>query len=301
MIVEIVGQGSNGFIWPQENVTAIDDDEDDEDLVDSRNYEITRLGMRHSSPHELESKAKFWPRKLGSRFSTLKTSSSVSSLSDMSRSSSSSTLASDASQLHEGSESEDDDEPAAIIGLSSLTPVSAQSDFLSECTQSLERSFEEGHTVDNAAIELKTLRMASNVTLGRVREVVIPFILKRCQGLSAEALAEMIERWGGLITSLTGENEEAMMDCLFSAQKYMMEITATTPATINELKFFLRILKSFYEEDIVSEEAVFGWYKSKLSRGMGVGADGTSNYFWQGSKGFVTALAEAEDDDSDSE
>lgn len=236
---------------------------------------------------------------IGSRLLTTRIP-SASSLSDMSRSSSSSTLASDASHEREDSEADDDDEPAAIIGLSSLTPISAQSDFLSECIQSLERSFEEGHTVDNAAIELKTLRMASNVTLGRVREVVIPFILKRCQGLSAEALSELIERWGGLISSLTGENEDAMIDCLFSVQKYVMDSIAATTPTTNELKFFLRILKSFYEEDIVSEDAIFGWYKSKLSRGMGTTGEVT-NSFWSGSKGFVTALAEAEEDDSDSE
>lgn len=291
----LVGHGSNGFIWPSESSVngAAADDDDDDDEVDPRNYDITRLGARLSTTLHLSA------------------SHSSSSLSSMSHSSSSTSISSSTASQRDRDEDQDfDGEPAAIVGLSSLTPASAQSDFLSECTQSLERSFEEGHTVDNAAIELKTLRMASNVALGQVRDVVVPFLLQRCLGVTPSALLLMIRRWGGLVASLTGDNEEAMVDCLHSVQRFVIDsMTASTTGAGSgagagaDLRFFLRVLKSFYEEDIVSDEAIFEWYKSKKAREIGKGSAGGGSEVWIGSKGFVAALAEAvaEDDDDDEE
>jgi len=55
----------------------------------------------------------------------------------------------------------------------------AESKFRAEVTQSLERAFAEGHSVDNAAVGLKTLWMASNVPLSRVREAVVAAIVEQ--------------------------------------------------------------------------------------------------------------------------
>ena len=232
------------------------DDSDDEEGFDLRNLEITRLGAQ---------------------FDSFEISSSSSSLSSMSRNSSTTSLSTTAS--HAASSYE----PRAIAGLASLAPASSQkqNDFISECHQSLDRSFLEGHTVDNASIELKTLRMASNVPLDKVREVVIPFILKRC--VDANGVASIIERWGGLITSLTASQEDAMIDSLHSVQKFVVQQQG------GDKRFFLRVLKGFYEEDVVSEEAVFKWYKSKQAR------DGEGELaLWNSAKPFVEALAEEE-------
>jgi translation initiation factor eIF-2B subunit epsilon len=48
--------------------------------------------------------------------------------------------------------------------------------FSKEVTQTLERAFLEGHTVEIASLELNTLRMASNTTFHDTRIVVIPTI-----------------------------------------------------------------------------------------------------------------------------
>ena len=48
-----------------------------------------------------------------------------------------------------------------------------------EVTQTLERAFSEGHTVEIASLELNTLRMASNTTFHDTRAVVIPTILSQ--------------------------------------------------------------------------------------------------------------------------
>lgn len=86
----------------------------------------------------------------------------------------------------------------------------AEREFRSEVTQSLERAFAEGHSTDNAAVELKTLRMASNVPLSLVREAVISAIVERIPIVNGggapqrQEIAKVIERWGELINKIGG-------------------------------------------------------------------------------------------------
>ena len=77
-------------------------------------------------------------------------------------------------------------------------------------TQSLDRAFAEGHAVENAAVELKTLRMASNVDLRRVREAVVAGIVERIPLVPGDAAAQrreigsFVARWGPLIDQIGG-------------------------------------------------------------------------------------------------
>jgi translation initiation factor eIF-2B subunit epsilon len=135
--------------------------------------------------------------------------------------------------------------------------------------------------------------MASNVPLGRVREFVIPYILSRCDGTN---VSETIARWGGLVANLTGEGEDAMKDCLLIAQKFVAERAMAGAAP--DLRFFLRVLRGFYDEDVVSDEAAFAWYKSVEARSVGGEAGRT---LWAGSKPFLEALAEDSDDEEEEE
>lgn len=80
-------------------------------------------------------------------------------------------------------------------------------DFRLEAKASLQRALEEGHTVDNAAIELKTLRMASNVSLNQVREVAIDVLLGKCKTNDARQVQELMSRWGKLFTRISSDDE----------------------------------------------------------------------------------------------
>lgn len=125
------------------------------------------------------------------------------------------------------SESDDDDDdehfydsnPASSttsLPLSTPSNLVAQADsaviseFQQEVKQSLDRAFAEGHSVDNAAVELKTLRMASNVSLRLVREAVIAAMVSRIKIIAGggipqrQEIASMIARWGGLIDKIGG-------------------------------------------------------------------------------------------------
>ncbi|GAA5939733.1 translation initiation factor eIF2B catalytic subunit epsilon [Sporobolomyces koalae] len=283
-----LGQDGVGYFWPGEDRTADrnqgdsdDEDEDDEDFVDPRNLSVTRLGHALGNLH---------------------LNASVSSLSSNSRNGSTTSLSTLATARTDDSDLDEDsdDESTAsasglptIAGLDVLEELSStttkHSEFKTECLHSLDRSFAENHTVDNAAIELKTLRMASNVDLGQVRAIAIPYLLKRCDG-ATNAIA-MIDRWGGLIMNLTGDSEEAMIDCLLLAQTFVAENAE------GDMRFWLRVLKGFYETDVVTDDAVFAWYKSVKARNT---AGETGRLLWQGSRPFLEALQE-DDDESDEE
>lgn len=83
-------------------------------------------------------------------------------------------------------------------------------EFRYEVVQSLERAFAENHSLDNAAVELKTLRMASNVPLSRVKEAVIATLVDKIVIVEAGGAAQrqeintVLTRWGQLINRIGG-------------------------------------------------------------------------------------------------
>jgi translation initiation factor eIF-2B subunit epsilon len=99
---------------------------------------------------------------------------------------------------------------AAPQSIQALSTAAAESEFVSEVTQSLDRAFDEGHSVENAAVELKTLRMASNVDLRKVREAVIAAIVERIPVVQGDPttqrkeIAKLVGRWGPLINQIGG-------------------------------------------------------------------------------------------------
>ena len=125
---------------------------------------------------------------------------------------------------NESSDEDDDDfnlgalasSSTSSLPLSTTTNLTATADahleeeFRREVELSLERAFSEGHSVDNAAVELKTLRMASNVPLIRVREAVIGAIVERISIVEGggipqrKEIASTILRWGDLINRIGG-------------------------------------------------------------------------------------------------
>jgi translation initiation factor eIF-2B subunit epsilon len=104
-------------------------------------------------------------------------------------------------------------EPIPKVSLGALASGGQDEEFKTEVRLSLERAFNEGHSIDNAAVELKTLRMASNVPIARVREAVVEGIVDRIpivEGDTAQQrkeIAAMIDRWGSLITQIGGVDE----------------------------------------------------------------------------------------------
>ena len=165
-----------------------------------------------------------------------------------------------------GSESESDSEDEDRFGGPSPTssstslPLSAPSnlvaqadsaalsEFKHEVTQSLDRAFAEGHSVDNAAVELKTLRMASNVPLRMVREAVVAAIVSRIKIVEGggppqrQEIAAMISRWGGLINKIGGVDAVETIEIL---QVMMIRETCVSVTDTDCLIGVLRIVRPF--------------------------------------------------------
>ncbi|KAH9458906.1 hypothetical protein Pst134EA_019060 [Puccinia striiformis f. sp. tritici] len=249
---KLEGPGSVGVVWPRiedsasqmgsPNVNA-SDDSDDEEGMDIRNLKFARLGATYQN------------QDLGSLNSSSTSLSSLSSNASSSRS-------------------------ANIQNIESIGEVGSTQDFVAECVNSLERAFEEDHTVENATIELKTLRMASNVPQSQVRKIVFARVLKLVQNDLSK-----LTKWIKLIrnmmnTSSTAtstnnrrseeeEEEEIneMVEILVDLQSFCcLDKNFTNLQTQESVKFFSKCLQAFYNLEIISEDSLLKWFKSQQSK-----------------------------------
>lgn len=123
----------------------------------------------------------------------------------------------------EGSEETDDDESVSqnasvtssitsapsVPNATATTVYAGDHEFQTEVRLSLDRAFSEGHSLENASLELKTLRMASNVPLRRVREAVVAGIVERIPLIEGAVpqraeIKKWVDRWGELINLIGG-------------------------------------------------------------------------------------------------
>ncbi|TIB31051.1 hypothetical protein E3P84_03074 [Wallemia ichthyophaga] len=259
----ILGPSSTAYLWPSDKVDMevedVDSSDDDEEAALSMRYSRIGMSAGTAAAH------------------------STSSLSTISGG--------------ESDESEEDDDElhhaTDNLTLENAGKVGAAADFAHECTQSLERAFEEGHTSENAAIELKTLRMASNVPLGEVRKVVVDFCLSKVETEAGEgvqaykAVEDVLGRWAPLVVEMTKEDQT---HTVLLAQQFCA-IHHASHANI-----FLAVLRALYEYEIVTEDAFFAWYKLDQAR-----ADGGIKSLWDKSRRFIEALLEAESESEESE
>ncbi|KAH0827077.1 hypothetical protein J3R83DRAFT_4762 [Lanmaoa asiatica] len=248
--LEKLGPESNAVIWPE---PKIDEDDGIDEVEHPNNQRLMRIGDDAS---DLE-------------------------LSDPG------SVTSSESESESESDSEDEDRIGGPSPTSSSTslPLSAPSnlvaqadsaalsEFQQEVTQSLDRAFAEGHSVDNAAVELKTLRMASNVPLRMVREAVVAAVVSRIKIVEGggppqrQEIAAMINRWGGLIDKIGGVDAVETIEIL-------QEYCALSP----RLPLFGQILAALYQDDIVEEDDIRNWHEKPGAQGEGVTPASQENF-----------------------
>ncbi|KAI0724098.1 nucleotide-diphospho-sugar transferase [Fomitopsis betulina] len=274
-ITSVLGEGSNAVVWPQ---SPSEDEGDEGDGVES--YNNQRL-MR-----------------IGDTASDLDLSDSGSVTEDES-----------------DSEDEDDGSMNGLSRTSSMTSISlpdhsastihnlqasaADSEFRSEVKQSLDRAFDEGHSVDNASVELKTLRMASNVPLRRVREAVVEAIVERIPIIEGDAakqrveITKMVARWGPLIDRIGGVDPVETV-----------EVLANHCALSKRLPLFGQILVALYQADIVDEDDIRAWHARPSSKGEGYTPGSHREGFekcWSIGKMMIEQFDEQESDEESEE
>ncbi|TFY52333.1 hypothetical protein EVJ58_g10077 [Rhodofomes roseus] len=276
-VTSVLGEGSNAVVWPQSH--SEDEDEEVDEVESYNNQRLMRIGDTASDID----------------------------LSDA------------GSVTEDESDSEDEDDASSIMnGLSrtsSMTSVSlpdpdvstihnlqasaADSEFRSEVKQSLDRAFAEGHSVDNASVELKTLRMASNVPLRRVREAVVEAIVERVPIVEGDAakqrteIGRMVARWGPLIDRIGGVDPVETV-----------EVLACHCAQSSRLPLFGQILAALYQADIVEEDDIRAWHAQASSQAEaqkpGPYMDGLEKC-WSVGKMMIEQFDEQESDDESGE
>jgi len=156
-------------------------------------------------------------------------------------------------------------------------------EFQTEVRLSLDRAFYEGHSLENASVELKTLRMASNVPLRRVREGVVAGIVERIPLIEGAVpqraeIKKWVDRWGDLINLIGGVDGVETVSILqvnFSVLTFnLAPITALFSkyhcASSTRIRLFGQILLALYQNDIVEEEDIRDWHTQPEAKGEDV-------------------------------
>lgn len=210
-----LGAETNAHLWP--NHANDEDAESDDESRDVRNFHLGKLSAR-----------------LG-RLSLAAEdvdahSDASSSVSALSRVSSSTSLT--------GSRSESGDPVWAI-----------------EVADSFQRALVEGHSVDDAAVELKTMRMAFNVETSEVRQIVLRTLARHVD--TPETIRPLLLRWKAIVLGLRDDDDEVEegAEDILTLQKTVAAMADVEMAT----RLFAKWLRELYQEDVVSPEAVLAW------------------------------------------
>jgi translation initiation factor eIF-2B subunit epsilon len=193
-------------VWPRRTAEKGDEDEDENELESFNNRRLMRLGAFRFACAVSCTSVVCLSRLQGDDFADLVPSDPGSITSD-----------------EEGSEETDDYDSvsqnasvtssitsAPSVPNAATTAVDADDhEFQTEVRLSLDRAFSEGHSLENASVELKTLRMASNVPLRRVREAVVAGIVERITLIEGAVpqraeIKKWVDRWGDLINLIGG-------------------------------------------------------------------------------------------------
>lgn len=264
-----LGPGSNAVIWPQ---PSINEDEEIDEVEHPTNLRLMRLGDDTSDLYlsDAGSETSESDSDDDDHFDDSDPSSSVTSL----------PLADTSNLVQQADE-------AAFI------------EFQHEVELSLDRAFAEGHSVDNASVELKTLRMAHNVPLRRVREAVVAAIVNQIKIVEGggpaqrQEIAAVVSRWGALIDKIGGvdatETIEVLQECCASSER---------------LPLFGQILAALYQEDVVEEDDIRAWHKKPQSCGDDQKSATLQNNFkkcWNAGAFMIKQFDEQESDEESDE
>lgn len=269
----VLGPDSKGFLWPTEEEEPVSDsdDEDEDPYEHPRNKRWLQLGRRLSDV-------------------------SVYSEGSLSTLSIASTTPDD-SVMGEDDFASDIEMEVAGLNLND-GPSEA---FYTEARSSLARAYEEGHSVANASLELKTLVMGYNSGIDAAREEVVNFLMTKIptEGGAAQILEKataLWERWGGLASGLARDGSDIALD----AQTFAVKNPAYIP-------WFGLILRSLYDSDIVDEEGLIEWRSLSAAQGEGADEGERERYRTAFAKGkqYVDVLeqmdSDSDEDDDDEE
>jgi translation initiation factor eIF-2B subunit epsilon len=226
------------------------------------------------------------------------------------------------------SESDDDitsQNAFAASAAMSLPPDSAagvgtasEQEFQTEVRLSLDRAFSEGHSLENASVELKTLRMASNVPLRRVREAVVAGIVEKIPLVESVVpqraeVKKWVDRWGELINLIGGIDGVETVSILQAKHSFPPSRERAhnchVPhqyhcASSTRIHLFGQILAALYQNDIVEEEDIRHWHAQPEAKGESINDStllGNVQKTWIVGARMIHQFNEQDSEDEDSE
>ena len=128
--------------------------------------------------------------------------------------------------------------------------------FKKEGKEFMKYAIDKDYTVDNALIELNSLKFSCNATFRDCRSVILQ-VLFECVDLESKKLAVSVKKlfgtWSDLLQRFT-HNEADQKEILYFISDYCQRIETFLPAA----KFVLPML---YDNDVVEEEPLLEWFE----------------------------------------
>jgi translation initiation factor eIF-2B subunit epsilon len=147
----------------------------------------------------------------------------------------------DTSDSDMSSESSDDGEEDATL---------AESAFAKELAQTIERAFAENHTVDVAALELNTLRMAYDADYDTIREAVIKALLDEIK--AKNAVKTLLGRWSNLVLRMIHSKKDQLHALAIISDH------CSGDAVLR--KVYPQVLHQLYDQDVLEEGILLWWH-----------------------------------------
>ena len=266
-----MGAGGIGCLWPQEEELCEEDsdDEGEDPFEHPSNKQLLQLGRSLSN-----------------------LSGSQASLSTLSAASSSPTMSAAAT---------DDSSLPDVMGMSI---EASESKFAKESYDTLDRAWQEKHSVDNALVEYRLLIKGLNADWEFSRQQVVNYMLDKIEIKSGipkvlASATSVFTTWGEFPLQLAphpskpGQTEP--LKVVLDVQERCVDEDSLRP-------FFGIILRAMYEAELVDEEGLIRW--RGLKRSQGAGADEKEEIWrevWAKGKAYVDVLEQMESDDESEE
>ncbi|KNE57051.1 hypothetical protein AMAG_02810 [Allomyces macrogynus ATCC 38327] len=164
----------------------------------------------------------------------------------------------------------------------------AVEDAAEEVRATIQRALDQGHTLDNAMLELNTLKFACNLTFKDVRDEVVPCILAHVFIANDGNFKALLTRWMPVLaTMLHGAKDQ--VDVLET-------VAAWFAAHLDKAKYLGTVAMVMYDLDLVEEEQFVAWF-AKAEKSVETGMPAVCRAV----RPFIQWLEEADDDDEDDE
>jgi translation initiation factor eIF-2B subunit epsilon len=170
--------------------------------------------------------------------------------------------------------------------------------FLADAMDLMQHAIATDYLVDNAMLELNSLKFSCNATFAECRQVIVDALFssfpivddegesERKKALAKEAVDRLVLKWAPLLVRFTQGVEEqvALIDALqMACEKH-----------VGQSKRLYDVVPLLYKADVIEEEAVMSWFERE-------GGFASTSYYVKQIKGFVQWLLVDEDDEEGSE